>query len=251
MPKHLTARPPLDATEERQVRTLTHSMHAPADWIVHATFVAHSWDGLRTNQIAEALRCHPQTVRERLHACNERGFEGLGMKPGGGRTPRLSEQERSTILALIQLPPPGKPTYELSGELQVPDPKGASEWTLDALTAMAPKLGIQVARSSESGAAHLSAGRDTLAPHPGVGQQHGSRLRPQSPTRAQIGARSTQPPEGATVRGVDSLRRTGACDPAYCPAGSGLVTRRPPDHGTAQLRPGTTEGLGLWGALGA
>lgn len=43
MPKHLIARPPLDATEERHVRKLTHSMHAPTDWIVHATIVAYSW----------------------------------------------------------------------------------------------------------------------------------------------------------------------------------------------------------------
>ena len=85
MPKQPTARPPLDATEEQHVRKLTHSVHAPADWISHVTIVAHSWDGLRTNQIAEALRCHLQTVRERLHAFNARGFEGLGMKSGGGR----------------------------------------------------------------------------------------------------------------------------------------------------------------------
>jgi Winged helix-turn helix len=99
MPKHLSARPPLDATEERHVRKRAHSMHAPADWIFHAKIVAHSWDGLRTRQIAEALGCHPQTVRERLQAFNERGFDGLGMKPGGGRKPRLSERERSTILS--------------------------------------------------------------------------------------------------------------------------------------------------------
>jgi transposase len=86
-------------------------------------------------------------VRERLHAFNDRGFDGLGMKPGGGRKPRLSEHERSTILYLVQLPPPGKPTYELTGELEVPDPNGEPEWTLDALTAMARTKGIQVARS--------------------------------------------------------------------------------------------------------
>jgi transposase len=147
MPKHLTAHPPLDAVEERKVRKLTHSMHAPADWIFHAKIVASSWDGLRTNQIAEALNCHPQTVREGLHAFNERGLEGLGMKPGSGRKPRLSELERSTILALVKLPPPGKPTYELTGELETPDPRGESEWTLDALTAMAQARGIRVARS--------------------------------------------------------------------------------------------------------
>ena len=147
MPTQLTARPPLDATEARKVRKLTHSMHAPADWIFHAKMVTASWDGLQTRQIAEAMGCHPQTVRERLHAFNERGLEGLGMKPGAGRKPRLTEQERSTILALVQLPPPGKPTYELTGELQAPDPEGEPEWTLDTLTAAAQERGIAVARS--------------------------------------------------------------------------------------------------------
>src|SRR5215813_4021547 len=137
MPKHLTARLPLDVAEERHVRKLSHSVHAPADWIFHAKIVVCSWDGLRTRQIAEALSCHAQTVRERLQDFNVRGFEGLGMKPGGGRKPRLSEQERSTLLHLVQLPPPGKPTYELTGELMVPDPQGEPEWTLDALTAIA------------------------------------------------------------------------------------------------------------------
>src|SRR5690348_9285245 len=147
MPKHLTARPPLDATEERKVRKLSHSIHAPADWIFHAKIVAHSWDGLRTRQIAEVLGCHPQTVRERLQAFNARGFEGLGMKPGGGRKPRLTEQERSTILYLIYFPPPGQPPYEPTGELHVDDPQGAAEWTLHALTALARQKRIQLARS--------------------------------------------------------------------------------------------------------
>lgn len=147
MPKHLSARPPLDTAEERTVRKLTRSTHAPADWIFHARIIASSWDGLRTRQIAEALGCHPQTVRERLQAFNARGFDGLGMKPGGGRKPRLTEQERSTILYLIHFPPPGQPTYEPTGELHVDDPQGEVEWTLDALTTLARQQGIQVARS--------------------------------------------------------------------------------------------------------
>jgi hypothetical protein len=73
MPKYLTARPPLDAGEERQVGKLAHSTHAPADWIVHAKMIVRSWEGLRTRQVAAELGCHPQTVRERLHAFNERG----------------------------------------------------------------------------------------------------------------------------------------------------------------------------------
>jgi transposase len=109
--------------------------------------VVCSWEGQRVRQIAQTLSCHPQTVRDRLHAFNERGLEGLGMKPGSGRKPRLREQERSAILALVKAPPLGKPTYELTGELAAPDPAGELEWTLDTLTAAAQQLGIQVARS--------------------------------------------------------------------------------------------------------
>jgi hypothetical protein len=36
MPTLLFARPPLDATEERQVRRLAGSRHAPGDWIRRA-----------------------------------------------------------------------------------------------------------------------------------------------------------------------------------------------------------------------
>ncbi len=147
MPKHLAARPPLDAAEERHVRKLAHSAHAPADWIVHAQMVARSWDRLRTRQIAEELDCHPQTVRDRLHAFNDRGVDGLGIKPGSGRKPRLTQLERSTILALVKRPPPGKPTYERTGELAAPDPQAEPEWTLDTLTAAAQERGVQVARS--------------------------------------------------------------------------------------------------------
>jgi transposase len=68
------------------------------------------------------------------------------MKPGSGRKARLTEAERSVILALVKLPPPGKPTYELTGELAAPDPEGEPEWTLDTLTA-ARERGIEVARS--------------------------------------------------------------------------------------------------------
>src|SRR5260370_38449735 len=122
MPKHLTARLPLDADEERHVRRLVHSVHAPADWIVHATMIARSWDGQRTRQIADELGCHAETVRHRLHAFNDRGVDGVGMVPGSGRKPRLTQLERSIILALVKMPPPGKPTDDTTGELAAPDP---------------------------------------------------------------------------------------------------------------------------------
>ncbi|GEM_PF-4408488 len=65
MPKYRSARRPVNVIEERHVRTLAHSAHAPADGICHAQMVVRSWEGLRPRQIAEDL---PQTVRERLHA---------------------------------------------------------------------------------------------------------------------------------------------------------------------------------------
>jgi transposase len=149
MPKLLCARPAQDEDEARQVRKLAGSRHAPADWIVHATMIVRSWAGARTTTIAAELHCHPQTVRERIQAWNAAGLEGLGMRPGGGRKPRLTELERRTILALVKLPPPGKPGYERTGEFEAADerPDAPAEWTLDALTAAAQARGIQVARS--------------------------------------------------------------------------------------------------------
>jgi transposase len=148
MPKLLAARPPLDGVEERQVRRLARSLHAPADWVLHARMIARSWDGVRTRVIAEELDCHAQTVRERLHAFTERGLDGLGMQPGSGRKPRLSEAERSTIIALARTTPPGKLVPEPdSGEVQAHDEAGVAEWTLDALTAAVRAKGIAVARS--------------------------------------------------------------------------------------------------------
>jgi transposase len=149
MPKLLQARPAVDAREARQVHKLATSTHAPADWIFHAKMILRSWEGARTTAIATALGCHAQTVRERIQAFNERGLEGLGMRPGGGRKPRLTELERSTILALVKRPPPGKPGYERTGEFEAADERAEApaEWTLDTLTATARARGIQVARS--------------------------------------------------------------------------------------------------------
>jgi transposase len=149
MPKLLAARPPLDAAEEAHVRRLARSHHAPADWVVHARMIARSWDGLRTAAIAEELDCHPQTVRERFYAFNERGLDGLGMKPGSGRKPRLTEAERSAVIALVASPPPGRLVTYSDGTLAPADPHGGdvSDWSLDALAAAAQAQGIQIGRS--------------------------------------------------------------------------------------------------------
>ena len=244
MPRYLTARPPGDQGEAQHVRQLAHSVHAPADWIMHAKMVARSWEGLRARQIAEELGCHPQTVRDRLHAFNERGLDGLGMKPGSGRKPRLTEQERSTILALVQAPPPGKPTYELTGELAAPDPEGEPEWTLDTLTAAAQRARASRWRAVRCGAS--SAARGCA----GGGRGCGPRARiPTSSQKGRASSRSTPtPPAGATVLCVDEL---GPVTPAQFPARSWLVSGWPSHQGAARLRARPREGLGLWRAVRA
>jgi transposase len=111
--------------------------------------IVRSWDGLRTAAVAEELGCHPQTVRERFHAFNERGLDGLGMKPGSGRKPRLTEAERSAVIALVASPPPGRLITYSDGTLAPAGSEGGdvSEWSLDALAAAAQAQGIQIGRS--------------------------------------------------------------------------------------------------------
>ena len=66
MPKHVKARPPQNKGEERTVRKLAQSYHAPADWKFHARMVVESWASKTPNEIANELNCHPQTVRIHL-----------------------------------------------------------------------------------------------------------------------------------------------------------------------------------------
>jgi transposase len=146
MPKHVQARAAQDEQEARLVRKLAQSHHAPADWKFHAQMVLASWKGQTPHEIAVELHCHPQTVRVHVARFNAEGITGLGMRPGAGRKPRLTEQERSRILALVKQPPPGK--LERQGEgLAARDEEGAAQWSLDALEEAAKEAGIRVKRS--------------------------------------------------------------------------------------------------------
>jgi transposase len=147
MPKLLYARPPGDPHEERQVRKLANSRHAPGDWILRARMILRSWSGVRTTQIAAELGCHPQTVRERIHRFNAEGIDGLGDRPGAGRKPRLTESERSWIISLVATDPPGRLVRGAGGELEARDEEKEAHWTLDALTTTAREHGITVGRS--------------------------------------------------------------------------------------------------------
>jgi hypothetical protein len=74
------------------------------------------------------------------------GLDGLGIKAGGGRKPRLSEAERSAVIALVASPPPGRLVTWEDGTLAPAQPQGGdtSEWSLDALAAAAPARGIRI-----------------------------------------------------------------------------------------------------------
>jgi transposase len=149
MPKLLHARPPLDAKEERQVRKLAGSRHAPGDWIRRAGMIARSWDGLRASAIAAELGCHQETVRERIMRFNAEGLDGLGDRPGAGRKPRLTEAERSALVGLARSIPPGRPVQWPDGALTPVDtrPEAPAQWTLDSLVAAAGERGIVIRRS--------------------------------------------------------------------------------------------------------
>ncbi len=147
MPKHMKARAAQDTQEERKVRKQAGSHHAPADWKFHAQMVLLSWAGKMPNEIAAELDCHPQTVRIHLKRFNAQGIAGLGMRPGSGRKPRLTEQERSRILALAKHEPPGRLSARADGTMVARDEEGSAQWTLNALAQAAQEAGIQIKRS--------------------------------------------------------------------------------------------------------
>jgi transposase len=146
MPELRFARPPQDPTEDAQVRTLAASRHAPGDWTRRAQMIAWSWAGWTTTRSAAALRCHPQTVRERRGRFTAEGIDGLGDRPGPGRKPRLTETERGGVVALARSTPPGRPV-PVGDRLVAADLDGDAHWTLGALTAAVRAAGVRVACS--------------------------------------------------------------------------------------------------------
>src|ERR1700761_7469666 len=147
MPKFVRARPPLDDGEGRKIRRLAGARHAPADWSGRARIVALSWDGLTVPAIAARTGCHPNTVRRWLHRFNADGIDGLGDRPGAGRRRRITEAQRSAIIALARSAPPGQLARDADGELSADDERGPAQWTLDALARAARDAGIAVGRS--------------------------------------------------------------------------------------------------------
>jgi transposase len=147
MPKLVQARAAKDEKEEEQLRKLATSRHGPADWIMQARMVVYSWEGMRVDAIARALQCCEKTVRLHLKRFNEQGLDGLGDRLRPGRRARLTEAERSRIIAFSREPAPGSLQRESDGGLQARDEQASAQWSLDALTQAAHQAGIQVERS--------------------------------------------------------------------------------------------------------
>jgi transposase len=147
VPKFLRARPPLDDGEDRQIRRLAGARHAPADWSERAWIISLSWDGLAVAAIAGQLGCHPNKVRRWLHRFNAAGLDGLGDRPGAGRRRRITEAQRSAIIALARSAPPGRLTRDADGELSAEREDGPAQWTLGTLAHAARDAGIAVGRS--------------------------------------------------------------------------------------------------------
>jgi len=145
MPKRVQARAAQNEQEEREVRKLARSHHAPSDWKLHAQMIIQSWAGKSPQGIATELKIHPKTVRTHLARFNREGISGLGMRSGSGRKPRLTELERSRILALVKLPPPGR-LERRADEMVARDEQGAAQWTLDAQSAAARRRGGSMER---------------------------------------------------------------------------------------------------------
>ena len=75
------------------------------------------------------------------------GIDGLGDRPGAGRRRRITEAERSRIIALARSEPPGRLARDADGELSADNERGPAQWTLDTLAQAARDRGIQVGRS--------------------------------------------------------------------------------------------------------
>lgn len=128
------------------IRILAPARHAPADWVLRARMITASWAGESVSTLADELGCNPKTLRVRLHRFNAEDLKGLGDQPIAWPPPRLSEADRSRLIALVKQPLPGRPVRNEAGELVVVEPAGPPEWTLDVLTAAAQAAGIDLHR---------------------------------------------------------------------------------------------------------
>jgi transposase len=104
----LRARLGRDEDERMVVHRLSRARKAPRDAVMRARMIELSWSGLRVPAIAVELGCSQKTVRCWLHRFNRSGLQGLEDWGGQGRKRRITEAERSRIIALVRQVPPGR-----------------------------------------------------------------------------------------------------------------------------------------------
>ena len=123
-------------------------LQPPRSWRLDLLRPDHLSELARTapTRIAEELGCHPKTVRRRLHRFNADGMGGLGDRPGAGRKPRITEDERSRIMALVSKDPPGRLLRYDGLPPEALDETQTAYWTLDALADAAQEMSIEVGR---------------------------------------------------------------------------------------------------------
>ncbi len=210
MPKLLRA-PPKDLGEERQVRKLAGSRHAPGDWIQRARMIARSWDGARTTQIAAELGCHPQTVRERIWRLPPRAWAGWG--PARRRAPTAADQA------------PAQPAHRAgadrpAGPLDPPGRWSPGGPTTSATRPTGPWMGSPAPLTGwASGSSAARCARSCLASgsagaHPAPGQQRRPDFAAKNP-----GRRALHPP--AQGRDGRLRRRARPGDPRTFPPAPG------------------------------
>ena len=96
-----------------------------------ARITALSWDGVTVPAIAAEVGCHENTVRRWLHRFNAADLDGLGNRPGSGRKRRITEAQRSAIIALARSVSPGQLARDGAGELSADGERGRRNglWT--------------------------------------------------------------------------------------------------------------------------
>ncbi|WP_328665154.1 helix-turn-helix domain-containing protein [Streptomyces sp. NBC_00328] len=84
---------------------------------MRARIVEPSRAGRQVPAIADEVGCSRKTVRRRLHRFNRSGLEGLEDLGGQGGKRRITEAERSRIIALVKQVPPGRLEVQPGGDL--------------------------------------------------------------------------------------------------------------------------------------
>lgn len=99
----------LSEDEEARLVEMVSRGVAPARTIRRAHSLLYAWEGYGDEQIAERLRCSPNTVRNTRLAFRDRGLACLYEKPRPGAKPKLDGDAEAHLVALAcSDAPPGK-----------------------------------------------------------------------------------------------------------------------------------------------